>query len=184
MDTFDLADPFQPVQVRGALGSPSWSLALGKLDGSTVVIGSRTVKAAQLHPVVVHYRTKADHLRIRRGIGEMVEPSFREATLEPDVARVWRHAPGDGARKLPARAWNDLGRIVGHIAHGQHRVPFIEIGGGIRLMRAVGEQEIDDIFRRLQLYVDAPAQCLTVLARLDLTPPAASLGEAPAPGGE
>jgi hypothetical protein len=66
VDTFDLADPFQPVQIRGSLGSPSWSLALGKIDGGTVVVGSRTVKAAQLHPVVVHYRTKADSLRRAR----------------------------------------------------------------------------------------------------------------------
>jgi hypothetical protein len=63
VDSFDLADPFQPVQVRGALGSPSWSLALGTIDGGTVVVGSRTVKAAELHRVVVYYRTRANRMR-------------------------------------------------------------------------------------------------------------------------
>ena len=65
-DTFDLADPFQQVQLRGSLGSPTWSLALGKLDGSTVVVGSRTVKPAQLHPVVTYYRARAEQQRRER----------------------------------------------------------------------------------------------------------------------
>jgi len=62
-DVFNLSDPFQVVELRGAPGSPSWSLALGRRDGSMLVVGSRTVRSTQLHPAVVHYRLKADQVR-------------------------------------------------------------------------------------------------------------------------
>ena len=63
VDTFDLADPYRSVEIRGTLGSPSWSLALGRLDGSTVLVGSRTVDVVRLHRAVAYYRRKAENLQ-------------------------------------------------------------------------------------------------------------------------
>jgi hypothetical protein len=65
-DVFNLADPFQSVEIRGALGSPSWALELGRDDGSTVVVGSRAVPPAELHHVVTYHRQKAAQRRTQR----------------------------------------------------------------------------------------------------------------------
>ena len=65
-DIFNLADPYQQVEIRGSLGSPTWALVLGRRDGSTVVVGSKTVPPAQLHHVVIYHRRKAEQRRTER----------------------------------------------------------------------------------------------------------------------
>ncbi len=62
-ETFNLANPFQRVEIRGALGSPTWALVIRRENGSEVVIGSRTVPPAEMHPVVMYHRAKADARR-------------------------------------------------------------------------------------------------------------------------
>jgi len=62
-ETFNLTNPFQRVEIRGALGSPTWTLVIGRENGTEVAIGSRTVPPAEMHPAVMHHRAKADSRR-------------------------------------------------------------------------------------------------------------------------
>jgi hypothetical protein len=62
-ETFNLANPFQRVEIRGSLGSPTWTLVIGRENGTEVAIGSRTVPPAEMHPVVMYHRAKADSRR-------------------------------------------------------------------------------------------------------------------------
>ncbi len=65
-EVFDLSDPYQSVEIRGAVGSPTWSLTLERRDGSPLVVGSRTVNVHQLHPTVLYHRKRAELRRTER----------------------------------------------------------------------------------------------------------------------
>jgi hypothetical protein len=66
VDTFDLADPFQEVLVRGLPESSAWSVALGTPTGGVVVLTARDVDAEDLHPVIMHARQYAERGRAER----------------------------------------------------------------------------------------------------------------------
>jgi hypothetical protein len=74
------------------------------------------------------------------------------------VARIGDDAPAGRAGEAPARAGNRLRRPVELIADEQHRVALLEIGGRMREVAAVGEQEVLDALGRLEIDVDPPAQ--------------------------
>jgi hypothetical protein len=60
VEQFDLADGLQPVDLVAEPHSPKWALLLHRADGSTRVLRRRDVAAAQLDPIVRHYRRIAD----------------------------------------------------------------------------------------------------------------------------
>lgn len=56
VERFDLADGMQPVDVVGEANSSKWAVLLHRPDATTVVLRRHDVVAAQLDPVVRHYR--------------------------------------------------------------------------------------------------------------------------------
>ncbi len=66
-ETFDLSHPFQVVHIRGAVDSPTWTLTLVRDDGTDLAVGARSVPPAEMHPIVMHYRARAEErLRDRK----------------------------------------------------------------------------------------------------------------------
>ena len=59
VETFDLADGLQPVDIVDEPGSAKWALLLHRTDGSSMVLRRRDVDAAALDPIVRHYRAIA-----------------------------------------------------------------------------------------------------------------------------
>ena len=62
-DIFNLTDPVHLVETVGNPADSSWRLRLETVDGRIVELGPTHVKAAELHPVVEHYRAVADNER-------------------------------------------------------------------------------------------------------------------------
>jgi hypothetical protein len=102
------------------------------------------------------------HRRARRRVGHAVEPALLEAAVEPDVARVGYHAPRLHAREAPAAPLDELGLAVGLLLHGELGVPLVEVGGRVRQVPAIGEQEVRSRRVALELGVDPAAQRVTV----------------------
>lgn len=59
VERFDLADGLQPVDLVGAPTSSKWALLLHRPDATTVVLRRHDVVAAQIDPIVRHYRVIA-----------------------------------------------------------------------------------------------------------------------------
>jgi hypothetical protein len=58
-ERFDLGDTLQPVDLVGEPHSSKWALVLHRANHTSLVLRRRDVNAAQLDPVVRHYRTVA-----------------------------------------------------------------------------------------------------------------------------
>ena len=57
-DEFDLRDPHTRVDLGERPGSPSWRTTVTDLDGRSVVIGARQVKAAHFSEIVKYHRSR------------------------------------------------------------------------------------------------------------------------------
>jgi hypothetical protein len=66
VESFDLADGLQPVDLVGAPGRSRWALLLHRADGSTLVLRRRDVDSTVLDPVVRHHRRIAERSRADR----------------------------------------------------------------------------------------------------------------------
>jgi len=58
-EKFNLADPYQQVEVVGTAGSAHWRLRLGALGGRTVELTPAQVDAVELMPTIAYYQERA-----------------------------------------------------------------------------------------------------------------------------
>ncbi len=66
VESFDLANGLQPVDLVGDPTRSQWALLLHRLDGSTLVLRRRDVDAVELDRIVRHYRRIAERSRTDR----------------------------------------------------------------------------------------------------------------------
>lgn len=66
VETFDLADALQPVDLVAEPRAANWALLLHRTDGSSLVLRRRDVAAAELDPIVRHHRRVAELARADR----------------------------------------------------------------------------------------------------------------------
>ena len=74
------------------------------------------------------------------------------------MPRVGHHPSAVETREAPTRARDKLGLGVRLIAHDQHGVALVEVGRLVGRVTAVGQEEVRDVDRRLELDVDAALQ--------------------------
>src|ERR671930_460475 len=71
--------------------------------------------------------SQSAHGRTNRGVGDLIDTALPEAAIEPDMMAVWHHTVVHGARKAPARSWNDLSLRVGLITHEEYGPGFFQV---------------------------------------------------------
>lgn len=138
------------------LGAPV-GVGVAQPAGRGVALGRRPVLQPR-RGIAQGGHAEAHDGRADGRVHHAVETALLEPALEPHVGRVGRRAAVDDAGKAPAcaRDGNRLG--VRLVAHRQHRVPLVEVGGGIRAVAAIGEQQVLGGRVALELGVETPAQ--------------------------
>ena len=130
------------------------------MAGSRIGVG----RAAVLEPrdaVAQGGEAEPEHRRAGGRVADLIKPALLEAALDPDVTRVVDHAAADRAGEAPPLPGDRLGRGVELVADEEHGVALLEVGGRMRQVTAIGEQEMGDGLGRLQVDVDPAAHRVT-----------------------